>query len=161
MDSRLIPYAALALLPVAAALNLTALLRAKKACGKKEASLNAKIHPALFLLIPLSVLLIAACFFRDFSLGGSFAVCGCGILGFYLSLREFCFRAAAGIYENGCILSPGFFLFRDAEEAESPEDGVLAVTTKTREKKMFQIHNAGRAKILAALREKNPRAQIR
>ena len=160
MARNAIAMAAAALIPVMAAVNMAALHKARKACGERVARLESKKNAGLYALLPVSVALIPLSLLRDFGASGAFAVCGCGVLGFYLSLRELCFRSAAGICMNGCILSPGYFLFEDVAEADTSSPNLLAVATKAGARKSFQLSDGARAQVVAAIREKNPDAAI-
>ena len=155
-----IAIAAAVLLPVMAAANMAALHKAKKACGERVARLDGQKKGALYALAPVSALLIPLCLLRDFSASGAFAICGCGVLGFYLSVRELCFRSAAGICRNGCVLAPGYFLFDDVVEADTSSPNLLVVTTSSRAKKSFQLSADARFQVVNAIKEKNPAAAI-
>ena len=160
MARNVIVIAAAILLPVMAAANIAALHKARKACGERVAKLETPKKAPLYALAPVSALLIPLCLVRDFSASGAFAICGCGVLGFYLSLRELCFRSAAGICKGGCILSPSYFLFDDIEEADTSSPNLLVIATTAGAKKSFQLSAEARAQVVGAIKEKNPAAPI-
>ena len=155
-----IVIAAGVLLPVMAAVNMAAVTKAKRACGERVAKLEGQKWGALCALLPVSALLIPLSLVRDFSASGAFAICGCGVLGFYLSLREICFRLAAGICRNGCVLASSYFLFDELIEADCSSPNLLAVTTSARVKKSFQLSAEARAQVVNAIKEKNPAVAV-
>ena len=160
MARNVIAIAAAILLPVMAAVNAAAVIKAKKACGERLVKLENQKKAAHYALLPVSALLIPLCILRDFGATGAFAICGCGVLGFYLSLREICFRTAAGICEKGCILSPSYFLFDELIEANCSSPNLLVIATASSVKKTFQVSAEARSEIVKAIKEKNPAAEI-
>ena len=147
-------------LPVMAAVNIAAVTKAKRACGERVAKLEGQKKGALYALLPVSALLIPLCLLRDFSASGAFAICGCGVLGFYLSVRELCFKSAAGVCRNGCVLAPSYFLFDEVVEADCSSPNLLVVTTASRARKSFQLSAEACAQVVSAIKEKNPAAAI-
>ncbi len=155
MAQTIIAIAALILLPVMAAVNIAALRKAQKACGKRLAKLNSRKSQMLYALMPISALLIVFSLFRDFGAAGAFAICGCGVLGFYLSCREICFNTSASICEHGCILSGGYFLFDDVVEADCSIPNLILITTQSRGKRSFQVFGEAKAEIVKVIKEKS------
>ena len=160
MARNIIVIVAAILLPVMAAVNIAALSKAKKACGERIVKLEGPKKAPLYALAPVSALLIPLCLLRGFSASGAFAICGCGVLGFYLSLRELFFRSSSSICKNGCVLSPSYFLFDEVVETDTSSPNLLVVTTSARAKKSFQLSAEARSQVVSAIKERNPAAAI-
>ncbi len=160
MDKKMIVTAALVLLPVAAASVLILFTRAKKALGTMIEKTKRKNNLLIFLIPPVSVALILLCLIRDLKTAGTLGICGCGVLGFFLALKEIRFMFAAGIYEKGFILGSDFFIFGDIDRIDCSQENQLTVTTKGREQKTLQASRKEAEKILAAVKAGNPSVEI-
>lgn len=151
MNDKTIVFVALALTPVAALAAIIPLFRTRKAMGEKRGRLPEKKSALTFLLPPVSAALILLCFVRDFKPSAAFSICGCGVLGVYLSIKEICLRFSAGIYEHGFIANSDFLFFKDIDSAEISADGSIAITTKTRDLKNFTAAQGHAEKIMSAI----------
>ena len=160
MDKQLFVISSLALLPVAALFLAVTFFRTKKKLGEKRGAFRKKTSPLAFLIPPASIALILLCLIRDFQTTGMLAICGCGILGFYLSGREILIMIFSGIYEEGFIIGSDFFFFENISRIDCSQENLMTVESKTKEQKTIHVQKNDVVEIIAAAKKKNPSIEI-
>jgi hypothetical protein len=135
-----IPLAAFALLPVTALFILIRAHLLERKMGPCEQPCPRKISLQFFGVMLCTPVLIALNYVRDLDVLTRIAVCGVGVLGFYIALHDLVFSRINGIYRNGLVWHGTSVFFSDIDTVENLGPATFLVT----------LHDRSRVTIVAS-----------
>ena len=147
----IIPAISFCLLPVCAVILLLQLRVLKKKMGPCEYIFPHKFRMQFIGIMVCAPVLIGLNYFRNFDALTVFAICGVGVLGFYIAFHDILYMSVGGIYENGLIWNSAFLFYDTIDTVSHFEKTTIEIMTKDRNKKCIEFENQ---KIISQIIEK-------
>ena len=117
-SSILLPVISLAFLPVLILFIYVRNLRVLKQLGAVRESFSHKIRYQFVGVLLIAPILIALLFIRKFDFLTSFAICGTGLIGFYIAVHDISCSKRCGVYEKGLVWNGSWVFFSNIDTWE-------------------------------------------
>ncbi len=127
-----IPVVAYVLLPFCV-LQIAWSVRAdKRRLGERVECFLRPYRLQFFGVMLVTPILIGLNFFREFDAYVRIAICGVGVLGFYIAFHDMLYARMGGLYENGLIWHGSRILFDELDFIERPDPYTLVFQLRDR-----------------------------
>lgn len=130
--SILLPGVSLSLLPFIALVVYFKISRIIHQMGNKIEFFSHKIRYQFFGVLLISPILIGLLFFRKFDILTSIAICGTGLIGFYIAIHDITCSRKCGIYEKGLMWNGTWVFFDSIDSWERTDPFTVSVMMKDR-----------------------------
>jgi len=148
-----IPVVAYCLLPLGVLKIAFSVRTVKRRLGERLECFIRPYRLQFFGVMAVAPILIGLNFVRDFDAVVRVAICGVGVLGFYIAFHDMFFARMGGLYENGVIWHGSCVYFGDLDFIERPDPYTVVFQTRQRDRVTMVLADAAAAERIAARAE--------
>lgn len=138
----ILPTVALTLLPVCFVVLYVKIQKIKLKMGQCELAFPGKSPYVYGVVFISTIALIAVNYIRKLEFLTVFAVCGVGVLGFYIGIKEFLYSCFAGMYTYGILWAGDYIFFTEIESYSLNERFTLTISTRDRGQKIIYLKDS-------------------
>ncbi|ULQ60930.1 hypothetical protein K7I13_06645 [Brucepastera parasyntrophica] len=139
--AEIIPAVSFCLLPVIFIVCFVRSRSLRKKMGARELVMPQKYRLQFLGVLCSAPILIGLTYIRKFDALSVTAICGVGVLGFFIAIQDILYSGISGVYENGLIWNSSYLFFNDIDEVSLPEEATLVLLTKDRTRKVFSSND--------------------
>lgn len=127
-----IPVVAYCLLPLSLVKIVLSIRADKRRLGDRKECFLRPYRLQFFGVMIVTPILIGLNFFREFDVYVRFAICGVGVLGFYIAFHDMFYARMGGLYENGLVWHGSRVFFDELDFFERPDPYTIVFQTRDR-----------------------------
>jgi hypothetical protein len=133
----IVPLVSLALLPLSALYVVVNTLILKRRMGPLVESFCPRFHFQFLGVLLFSPALIALAWYREFTSLPLFALCGVGVIGFYIAVRDLFVSRFTGAYRDGVLWSNAMVRYDDIDSLVLLDSCTLVFVLRNGHEKIF------------------------